>query len=151
MLENYAALVYGLASGLSLTGYSFFFKLLDGRVSTGTILFIRGLIEWILPAILAIIKTGKWFPTPVFKPEDGLKERVKFWSTLCVIALLGALRLWLVYKALESLNMVEVHAVVQCTPVVVYLLGIMVGDEVTTMQILACLTLLGNNFTIYIL
>ena len=135
------ALTLALCSGLSLTLYSFFFKVLNNRVCLGSVLMARGLMEFLFPAIIALIRRSN--------PCNGGATECHHWIKIVFIAVLGATRLALIFMALWTIPMSSLHAVINCTPIVVILMGAMIGEERITKINAACICLLLAGIGLY--
>ena len=144
---NVSALLLAVFSGICLTAYSFCFKRLDDRVQIGSILIVRGLFEFLFPALVALTIKTPIKPKTFIKDTD--KSMIKFYIRMAFVALLSSLRLVLIFMSLWTLPMTSLHAVINCTPIVVLVLGAFASEEAFTKVNVFCVVLLTAGISLY--
>ena len=116
------------------------------EINRGTVLGVRGVIQGFFLLFLACYSDSK-IKLHGMVGNASTKDKVSKYMTLAVVALLGGIRLSLIFAALRLAPMTMVHTMLTGTPVLVMILSAFMlknSDKCTLLKVLAsCLFVAG--------
>ena len=138
------SIIMAITSGILLTMYSTLYNFIEEDIDKSTILVLRGVYQ---VAIMFIVKLCTWAPLrPSLEPKEEEAANASkswkdiHWKKLAIIlagctALIGGIRLYLIFSALQGCPMGSVHSILQGSPIIAMILGhFFMNDKLTPLR-----------------
>ena len=110
-------MLLALTAGLLGTLYGTLYRLIENDIDRSTSLMLRGALQ--ISVMTAIIVANKIKISPKNMEDKTTMHCLQIWFIGICVGILGGLRLWAIFAALESIPMGLFHTILNGAPILV--------------------------------